>query len=133
MKRANSSSIVLVALLLFGCGAQSGTVQEQGTKAVLSVGAPRLVSEATVLRIWVHSGASVPVPASQLPPGITALRPQEVRVTQQGIFVQRSKRTGWEEGVFIAFRGTMVETRFRGVGPLFSHIDDQVYWYKVEG
>jgi hypothetical protein len=132
MGRSYTAGIALVASLLFGCSADTANPEEDGAKAVRAVGAPTLAAEATILKKFV-AGPSAVVPEAQWPPAIKELRPQEVRVTPKGVFVQRRRVQGWKEGVFIGFPGVIVETPRGEVSPTFSRIEQQVYWYRLEG
>jgi hypothetical protein len=65
------------------------------------------------------------------PQGIAQLRPQEVRVTPQGVFVQRFRVTEREQGVFIAYPDTIVSTA-PDRNPSFTPVDGLVYQYTAK-
>jgi hypothetical protein len=127
---ARSVVIMLLGWVLLGCSSQGDRTKEEGAKLVRSVGSPVLGVEAGRLRELGRPGLTILVPESAWPEGITQLKPREVRVTQQGVFVQRFKEPEEEHGVFIAFPDSLVGTE-PDQNPSFTLIDGAVYTYSV--
>jgi hypothetical protein len=128
---ARSVVIMLLGWVLLGCSSQGDRSKEEGAKLVRSVGSPVLGVEAGRLREqYARAGLTILVPESAWPEGITQLKPREVRVTQQGVFVQRFKEPEEEHGVFIAFPDSRVGTE-PDQNPSFTPIDGAAYTYSV--
>ena len=131
MKWLGALTLIVPAFLVLGCNGDVERNREEGAKLVLSVGSPVLLVEATQLKHLAPSGASVLVQQGAWPQGITQLKPQEVRVTPTGVFVQRFKEAQEEQGVFIAYAGSVVRIE-PDHNPAFAPIDGQVYSYSVK-
>jgi hypothetical protein len=124
-------AIIVLVSSVVGCNGDIEHNREEGDKLVRSVGAPVLAVEAGQLKRLAPSGTSVLVERGAWPQGIMQLRPQEVRVTPTGVFVQRFKEPQQEQGVFIAYAGVIVRTE-PDRNPAFTPIDGQVYSYNVK-
>ena len=99
---------------------------------IARIGASRLTADAALLQDRAIRHPAEVVPDSAWPPAIRELRPRSVRVHSGGVFIQRSQALVEEEGVFIAFDGTVVDST-RGRDPAFSPIAPQIYWYRIKG
>ena len=130
MSLARSAATMLLGFVLLGCGGAGDNGKEEGAKLVRSVGAPVLGVEAGHLKEQARPTLTILVPESAWPQGITQLKPLEVRVTDQGVFVERFKQPEEEHGVFIAFPDKRVSTE-PDQNPSFSLIDGAVYTYTV--
>ena len=118
-------SLLIVAVgLLVGCSSR----EDEGAALVSRIGASRLAAEAAVLR---DRGPEV-LRESDWPSAIRDLQPQSVRVEANGVFVQRWKAYVEEEGIFVAFPATAVDTS-PGREPSFTLIAPNIYWYRIKG
>jgi hypothetical protein len=127
---ARDTSIVLLAAALFACEGELGRNREEATKLVRTIGEPTLVIDAGQLKQYAPPGSNMLVPRSAWPDGITRLQPEEVRVTPQGVYIERLKRSNEEHGVFIAFAATSVRTQ-PDRNPAFSPIEGRIYSYTI--
>ena len=121
----------IAALALFGCGSDADESKQEGAVLARAVGAPVLAVEAAQLKRLAPAGTSMLIQQGSWPQGIAQLRPQEVRVTPQGVFVQRFRVTDREQGVFIAYADTIISTA-PDRNPSFTPVDGLVYQYTVK-
>jgi len=119
------------ALALFACGSDADESRQQGAILARAVGSPVLAVEAAQLKRLAPAGTSMLVQQRSWPQGIAQLRPQEVRVTPQGVFVQRFRVPEREEGVFIAYADTIVSMA-PDRNPSFTRVDGLVYQYTLK-
>jgi hypothetical protein len=116
---------LFVSATLLACSASR---EDEGAALVSRIGASRLAAEVAVLR----DHQPEVLQESSWPAAIRELQPQSVRVEANGVFVQRWKAYVEEEGIFIAFSATAVDTS-PGREPLFTLIAPNIYWYRIKG
>ena len=131
MNRLRKIIMLIAALALCGCGNDADESRQQGAMLARAVGAPVLAVEAAQLKRLAPAGTSMIVQERAWPQGIASLRPQEVRVTPEGVFVQRFRIPEREQGVFIAYADTIVSTA-PDRNPSFTPVDGLVYQYTLK-
>ena len=127
--RRTAAAICATSLLAFlvACADR----EADGAALVSRIGADRLAAEAVLLQAQAPSVANVEVAEPSWPAAIRELAPRAVRLSRDGVYVERWKRLVEEEGVFIAFPGATVGGP--GGDPSLSPIRPPVYWYRIKG
>lgn len=72
------------------------------------------------------------VPAEQWPTAVRKLCPQAVRVTPDGVYIERGSRFVESWGIFI-LRSRSAFQPSTDTDPSYHRLRDRVFWYEVKG
>ena len=113
------------------------------TMAVLAAGyvlrspVPR-IDAATAARLsafadrWVQPDGDSQIAPDSWPEEVRRLRPQSVRLTADGMYIELGSRFVESWGLFILRTGSSFQPS-RGTDPSYRLLEGPVYWYEIKG
>ena len=115
---------VLAAVLLVVWGTSRSSVP-----AVDPLTADRLVATADQ---WCEQFPEQDIPSENWSEEVRQLRPHSVRVTPDGVYIERGSFIVEEWGVFIHRTGSTLRPS-AGTDPSFRPLQGRIYWYEIKG
>ena len=81
---------------------------------------------------WCEQPADRGIPPEEWPDEVQRLRPQSVRVSPDGVYIQQGSWLVEEWGVFIHRTGSNFRPS-QGTDPSHRPLQGRVYWYEIKG
>lgn len=95
------------------------------------------IDESTADRLAATADGWCTAAVREVPPGewtveVQQLRPQAVKVTPDGVYIEQRTRFAESQGVFVLRSGSTFQPA-NGTDPSFRPLRGRVYWYEVKG